>query len=170
MKSGSKLFTLLFSLFTLLVACSSIDCPVQNSVNTVWMVYDDEQEADTLRDTLTIYTTRHDGADTVLVNRDVNVDSLKLPISYTDPEDTLYFDIRGRRMTEDSIYYYIATIDTVYLAKENTPHFESVDCAISYFHTLTEVRYTTNRISSITINKASVNYDASTPNLYIVFK
>lgn len=153
----------------LFVACSSIDCPVQNSVNTVWLVYNDDEEPDTLKDTLSIFTTRRDGSDTVLVNCDTNVDSLKLPVSYNDPEDTLYFFIWGTHMTTDSVYYAVYSLDTVYIAKDNTPHFESVDCAISYFHTITDLRYTTNRIKRIDIQKTAVNYDASTEHFRIHF-
>lgn len=142
-------------------ACSSIDCPVQNSVYTVYKAYKADGTADTLRDTLTVTTTRRDGTDSVLLNRLTNTTGFSLPISYTEPEDTLFFITKG--MTGQSL-------DTVYVRKENTPHFESVDCNISYFHYITGLTHTGHAIDSIVINKPSVNYDASTEHFHIYFK
>lgn len=151
----------LFVVTALIAACSSIDCPVENSVNMVYMVYNDNNEPDTLKDTLTIFTTRRDGSDSVLVNYAVDTDTFKLPVSYTDPEDTLFFLVWG----ED-----YAALDTVYVAKEDEPHFESVDCSMSFFHTITGVRYTTNIIEKIEIIKTAVNYDSSEEHFHIFFK
>ncbi len=142
-------------------ACSSIDCPVQNSVYTVYKAVKSDGTPDTLRDTLTIATARRDGTDSVLLNRSVNTTAFNLPVSYTAPADTLFF-----RIGDEEGY----TLDTVYVSKENTPHFESVDCNISYFHNITSVAHTRHAIDSIAINKPSVNYDASTEHFHIYFK
>lgn len=142
-------------------ACSSIDCPVQNSVYTVYRAYKSDGTADTLRDTLTVATTRRDGTDSVLLNRMINTTEFSLPISYTAPADTLLFFMEGKAGH---------TLDTVCVSKENTPHFESVDCNISYFHHITAVTHTGHAIDSIAINKPSVNYDASTEHFHIYFK
>ncbi len=142
-------------------ACSSIDCPVQNSVYTVYRACKSDGTADTLRDTLTVATTRRDGTDSVLLNRMINTTEFSLPISYTAPADTLLFFMEGKTGH---------TIDTVCVSKENTPHFESVDCNISYFHHITAVTHTGHAIDSIAINKPSVNYDASTEHFHIYFK
>lgn len=145
-------------------ACSSVDCPVQNTVYTVYHLYKSDGMRDTLSDTLSVSTTRRNGTDSVLLNRSVKTSSFELPISYNDPEDTLFFEIK------DTTANSIAVYDTVYVKKDNQPHFESVDCNISFFHNITGVRWTTNAIDSITINKASVNYDASTEHFHIYFK
>ena len=142
-------------------SCSSVDCPVQNTVYTVYDVYSRAGVADTLRDTLTVSTTRRDGTDSVLLNRISKVTTFDLPISYNDPEDTLFFEFK------DNTSY---TLDTVYIKKDNFPHFESVDCNISFFHNITGVRHTRNIIDSIAINKQSVDYDASTEHFHIYFK
>ena len=47
------------------------------------------------------------------------------------------------------------------------PHFESVDCNTTYFHTITDVKYTCNYIDSIVINNSSVTYDSQTVHLYL---
>ena len=56
-----------------LFACSSIDCPVKNTVAVYYDVkqYDDEGEliADTLKDTLWVWTQRSDGKDTLMNRR-----------------------------------------------------------------------------------------------------
>lgn len=143
-------------------ACSSIDCPVENVVAVNYGLRKAAGTVDTLRDTLTISTTRHDGIDSVLLNRSVNTTSIQLPISYVNDADTLYFTVT------DTLN--VTTIDTVCVKKTNTPHFESVDCAASYFHTIDEVSTTHHRIDSITINKRTVNYDLSSEHLLLYFK
>lgn len=155
-------FFMLYSSIFILTACTSIDCPVQNSVFTVYNLKKaDGLSVDTLRDTLTISTARMEGNDTVLLNRSVNTTSFTLPISYTNAEDTLYFEVNS--LTRH-------TIDTVYIKKENLPHFESVDCQVSYFHNILEVRTTHHAIDSVVINKTFVDYDQATEHFHIYFK
>ncbi len=148
-----------------LFACSSIDCPVKNTVAVYYDVkqYDDEGEliADTLKDTLWVWTQRSDGKDT-LMNRLVDKTRFSLPISYQHPEDVLIFAIRDTSL--------VITLDTVWLKKEDIPHFESVDCAAHYFHELTSVRCTHNGIDSLVLHTSSVTYDDAVTNLQIFFK
>ena len=58
----------------------------------------------------------------------------------------------------------------MWVTKTNEPHFESVDCGLNYFHTLTGVRFTRHAIDSVVINQKSVNYDVSPKHFYIYFK
>lgn len=151
---------LLFCLFAI-IGCTSIDCPVQNSVYTKYKALKSDGTPDTLQSMLTVSTTMRNGTDSVLLNRLTQASEFELPISYTDAEDTLFFEITDNN---------IPVFDTVYVAKNNTPHFESVDCNISFFHDITSVRCTNHRIDSIVINKSSVTYDASTEHFHIYFK
>ena len=144
-----------------LLACSSIDCPVQNTVATKYAVMGADGQATKLADTLYVWTRRADGRDTLL-NRLTGKDSFSLQIGYTNPEDTLIFYITD--------IYHQETLDTVFLTKENIPHFESVDCAAHFFHCLTAVRSTHDGIDSITIANPHVNYDQSKAHLNIYFK
>ena len=147
---------------SLLAACSSIDCPVQNTVYTAYGLYKPGGERDTLRDTLTVLTARRDGTDSVLLNRSLNTTAFELPMSYTAPADTLVFRIdaaSGR-----------TTTDTLWVEKDNYPHFESVDCNISFFHYITRVRWTHNAIDSVVVNKQHVDYDASTEHFHLYLK
>lgn len=154
---------LLMSLFLLLTAaCSSIDCPMDNLVYTQYQLLRPDGTADTLSDTLTIYTNRHDGNDSVLINRDVAVSTIDLPISYTNPVDSFFFETKDT-LTKSTF------IDTLVVAKEDKIHFESVDCAVSYFHTLTSVSCTNHRIDSVRIINHNVSYDTSKKHFNIYF-
>lgn len=153
------------SITSCLAACSSIDCPVQNKVSVNYSVcqYDNGKEvADTLTDTLYIWTRRKDGTDTLLLNRGVNTRSFTLPVSYSHPEDVLIFATTN---TNNDM-----TLDTVWINKEDIPHFESVDCGARYFHNLTAVRSTHSAIDTIIINNPSVTYDETADHLHIHFK
>lgn len=166
MKCGGR-FTLrflplYFFTFLFFMSCTSIDCPVQNTVYTIYKMYKSDGTRDTLRDTLTIYISRSNGTDSVLLNRSVNTTEMDLPISYSGAVDTLCL------VTKDTLS--VIRFDTIFVSKTNTPHFESVDCSASFFHEITDVKYTRNIIDSIVINKPSVNYDSSTEHFHVYLK
>lgn len=155
-------------------ACTTIDCPVQNMVYTVYNVMNADGTAGALdTDTLWVWSQRADGTDTVISTHtedDLELNcyfgpsasSFQLPISYTQPEDELYMlvgDTAGARY-----------LDTVRIKKEDLPHFESVDCQASYFHKITAVATTHNIIDSIVINNPNVTYDATNAHFNIYFK
>lgn len=143
------MFALLF-----LAACSSVECPLNN---TVYSNYKLMGSVTTLPESLTISAIRRDGIDSILINQQVNTDSFSLPMSYSQDEDVLHFEIGSQN-------------DTVYVQKTNRPHFESVDCGVNYFHTITGVRYTRHTIDSIVVKQKEVTYDASPKHFYIYFK
>ena len=120
-----------------LAACSSIDCPLNNTVRSIYVLRkaSDALRPDTLTDTLTVLTTRADGQDTILLN-------------------TLNHTLR----------------DTLRVKKTNEAHFESVDCALSYFHTITTISSTHHAIDTVVLIHPSVTYDASQPHFHIRFK
>ena len=161
-------------LVTAIAACTSIDCPVQNTVYTVYNLMKADGTTDTLNsDTLWVWSQRADGSDTVISTHiegnlllnyfhGSTATSFELPISYTQPEDVLYMLIRDTTGT----YY----LDTVCIKKENLPHFESVDCQAAYFHTLTDVSTTHHIIDSIVIKNPDVNYDATNAHFYLYLK
>ena len=152
-------------LAAIMAACSSIDCPVENTVAVRYGVYSTDgigEVADTLNDTLYVWTPRADGSDTLLLNRGVRLTQFSLPVSYQRPVDTLVFYII------DTLHVW--TLDTVFLSKTDTPHFESVDCNAHFFHQLTGVRSTHQAIDTVFINNPSVNYDQTKTHLHIHFK
>lgn len=143
----------------LLAACSSIDCPLNNLVYTKYKL---AGSMTTLHDTLTISTTMATGDDSVLINKDVNVDSFNLPMSYQHQQDVFYTELKN---VEGEV-----TLDTITVSKTDQPHFEAVDCAPSFFHVITGVSYTMHAIDSIVINNINVNYETNSPHFLIYFK
>ncbi|MCD8203361.1 MAG: DUF6452 family protein [Prevotella sp.] len=152
----------LFVSLLVVTACSGVDCPLDSLVYTQYQLLKSDGQADTLYDTLTVTTTKVNGMDSVLLNRQTNATEFSLPISYTSPQDVFYF-----YMTDKSG---ITRTDIVTITKEDHPHFESVDCSPSYFHTITSVTCTNNNIDSIVIIHPEVNYDTSLKHFSIYFK
>ncbi len=148
---------ILFMTF-IMMGCSSLNCPLNNTVYTKYVLKGDNSP---LEDTLTISTKKIEGLDSILINKDVKVDSFILPMSYSQDQDIFYFEIRTQELQEYK--------DTVIVSKENRSHFESVDCAPAFFHTITDVKTTHNFIDSIVINNKEVNYDASKAHFHIYF-
>ena len=150
---------------TLLHSCSSINCPIQTAVSINYALRQPtdrygENRQDTLAtgDTLWIWTQRSDGTDTLLLNRGTRLTTFSLPVSSSHPEDMLVFYVA------DSLGY---SLDTLWIKKEDQPHFENVDCQAIFFHTLTAVRSTHNRIDSVVINTADVTFDTEPTHLYL---
>jgi len=106
-----------------IVSCSSIDCPVNNVVATRYRFYNTDGDSLILMDTLSVTSVRKDGTDTLILNRNVGKASFQLPISYSHPEDILVFNVYNGTM---SVW------DTVWVKKDDIPHFESVDCNASF--------------------------------------
>jgi hypothetical protein len=140
-----------------LLSCSTIDCPVNSLVETKYEFYSSTGETLTLLDTLTVVTARQDGIDTVF-NKGSNISSFSLPISYYHPEDVFVFRFKGDGWQ---------TADTVWIKKEDYPHFESVDCNPLFYHDLTAVKCTHNLLDSIVIKNPSVTNDNQVVHLYI---
>lgn len=139
------------------VSCSTIDCPVNNTVATRYRFFNTDGDSLVLVDTLTVTSANKDGAE-VLLNRIVGKATIQLPISYSHPEDILVFNVYNSKYS---------IVDTVWVKKDDIPHFESVDCNASFFHKLTGVRYTTNFIDSIVIKNPTVDYDKTTIHFYL---
>lgn len=147
-----------------LAACSSIDCPVQTKVETHYYIYDKEGNALKLTDTMTVASRRSDGTDTILYNLGIDISDFSLPVSYSHPEDILVFTFSN--VNNDSLH----AVDTVWIKKDDIPHFESVDCSAMFFHRLTSIRHTRNYIDSLVITNPSVTYDQTTEHIRLVPK
>ncbi|MBP5387047.1 MAG: hypothetical protein J6Y97_06640 [Prevotella sp.] len=146
-------------LVLLLMACSSIDCPL----NTVeGCKYGFAGEVTVLSDTLTVNAIRIYDKDTTLLNRKVNASSFVLPMSYNQPSDLLLFSFT------DSLN--VTLTDTVKVYKTDMARFESVDCSPVFFHQINDVEWTRHVIDNIIISKSTVNYDTTGCNLHIYIK
>ena len=160
---------LLIGLSSLVIsACSSIDCPVQNTVSVQYEIRDKSGEPLSITDSLSVITERLDGkyvdvtalfnSDNVTLNRLIDKSAFSLPISYSHPEDILLFCF------SDSVK---TVVDTVWIKKNDIPHFESVDCSAAFFHELTNVRHTHHAIDSLVLINTSVTYDVQTVHFYL---
>lgn len=149
---------ILLSIMTM-VGCSTLDCPLNNTVYTKYKL--DGNVKQLTGSYLTIATKMKNGEDSILLNLQENADSFNLPVSYINPEDTLYFEVLD---AQQRTFH-----DTVVVSKDNHPHFESIDCSPSYFHTITGVHTTHNLIDSIVINHKEVNFDASKAHFLLYF-
>ena len=143
----------------LIAACTSIDCPVESNVATLYQVCHSGGTELKLSDTITVTTKTASDSDTIVYNKGIGISSFALPISYKHPEDVLVFNFDN-----DNNSLHIS--DTVWIKKEDYPHFESVDCSAAFFHIITDVRYTRNYIDSIVIKNPSVTYDSKTVHFY----
>lgn len=139
------------------VSCTSIDCPVNSLVLTQYQFTSSDGQVLTLLDTLTVAMTRKDGKDT-LFNKGSQISTFYLPISYSHPEDELVFHFDG-----DSLH----RTDTLWVKKDDYPHFESVDCNANFFHKLTAIRCTHNLLDSVAIHNPSVTNDEKVIHVYI---
>lgn len=99
--------------------------------------------------------------DTLLLNSGINLAAFDIAMSDSRKEDVLGFTF----INDDKEI----TRDTVWIAKENYPHLESVDCGPKFFHTVTEVRYTRNRIDRIELIKKNVAYESTEEFPHISF-
>lgn len=153
------------SLFVLLLCvaegCTSVDCPLNNRVALSVAFLTADNAADTLKDTLTVATTKRDGQDSVLLNKITKQTELSLPVSYMGEEDVFYFTFSNVDGTKT---------DVLRLKKTNTPHFESIDCAPSYFHTIQSAEFDGTMVDSVRINNPELNYDNTKKHLLVYLR
>lgn len=147
-------------IFLILSACSSVDCPMNNTVLTVYQLHKANGVVDTLKDSLSVISFQHTPErDPVLLNKQANCSEFYLQVSYQHPQDSLFF-----------VFQQAEEVDTVVIQKENRSHFESVNCNPSFFHTITQVDYTKHMIDSIVIKNREVTYDRSKAHFYIYLR
>jgi len=160
-------YALIVAIFSgLFSACTNIDCPLDNVVMMQCNLYQSETKAAlTLTDMLTI---KPASRDTLLLNEDTNISSFLVPLNPGATSDTLVCFFLNESGQEG--------IDTLFISHTPQPHFESVDCPASIFHTLTGVRHTSHpladmplTIDSVAIVREIVNYD-DIENLRIFFR
>lgn len=140
-----------------LVGCSSTDCPMSNVVRCYYGLYSSQTgESISYGDTISVTA-----ADTTLLNKAVHTSSFHLPMSYNLPADSLTFQFRTQHGINNA---------QVIVSHKSRAHYTSLECGISFFHTITDVSYTYSSdfptIDSIVIIKPEVNYD-KTENIRI---
>lgn len=149
-----------------LAACSSTDCPLNNTVSLkANFYYAPTGTLTNVNDTLSVIAVGK--RDTTILNRYIKFNSITLPMSYAQAVDTLLFRF---------ITNYGSATDSVFIAHTNEAHFVSLDCSTAFFHQIKSVSCThrtpslnfPTAIDSILIVNPSVSYD-KTENLKIFF-
>ncbi|MBO5699612.1 MAG: hypothetical protein J6R79_06385 [Bacteroidaceae bacterium] len=150
----------------LTASCSEVECPLDSVV----VMTCDLKDATTggafqLTDSLTI---KPMGKDTIMLNRAQGISSFVLPLKLGETTDT--FLLRFADEWEN------VTTDTLILTHYNQPHFESMDCPATYFHTITDVAWKNQNkpalnifIDTVTIKRALVDYE-NTTNIQIYLR
>lgn len=142
-------------------SCSNIDCPLDNVVSMQCNLFSYEtKSALTLTDELTVTPA---GRDTTLLNKASNIQSFLLPLKET---------AEGQQVATDTLLLHFSNVaeqsatDTLFVSHMLHPHFESLDCPASVFHTITAVRTTSHPLSempltvdSVSLVRSIVNYD-----------
>lgn len=145
---------LLISLIALMVAaCTSINCPLNNTVAAVWRFNE------TLSGSLTVLSDLQDGSDTVIINAQSAVDSLNMPMSYAAATDT--FTLTYATTEGDTL------VDRIMIKKTDTQHFESIECSPSVFHYIDGVEFDGVFIDSVSIRNPNVTYNTVSANIII---
>lgn len=144
------------SAFMMMSGCSNIECPLDNIVVMTCGLYSAEtREPLKLQATLDV---KPAGRDTVLLNQASDIKDFLLPLRQAAPADTflLHFSDDAGRLG----------IDTLFVEHINTPHYESLECPATVFHTLTQVRWHRQSssqiplfVDSVALVRTAVNYD-----------
>ena len=153
-----------FAMAVLLVGCTSIECSVNNKVESQYCFMkhckDGNDSATVMSRYYLTVSVNHieNGADTVYLNKTGKISTLKLPVSYAYKNDTLFFDFQD---TLKSSLYKTVAIDTVCISKTNDLVFEGVECNPRYHHKVLSLTTTHHLIDSIVVKN---NYIDNDPN------
>ena len=137
-------------------SCTNIECPLGNVVQVSCGIYDSDGNELKLNDTLTV---RACGTDQVLLNRAFGIKSFSVPLAYKSGVDTLLLFLSDDKQR--------TAVDSLFVTHEASPHFESVDCPIVFFHNIGEAASTNDAksdfptvIDRVELSGSLVNYDS----------
>lgn len=153
-------YLLICILTVTIISCDSNDCPLNNVVYSTYGFYVNTADGEakvSVMDTLTVVVA---GTDSILINRMYEMSSIELPVSYTSGTDTLVFRFTNKNKETFE--------DSVFIDKENIPHYESPDCPTAMFHYITGIRTTHTLIENAIVVHPNINYNA-TENFKIYF-
>jgi hypothetical protein len=163
-----KFLLQLFAIHAVLLSwsCSEVECPLDSVVvMTCDLKNMTTGEKHTLTTPLTITPMNRD---TILLNQAQGISNFCLPLKIAAEVDTFLFKFSDA--WENKV------IDTLIVTHINHPHFQSIDCPASFFHTITSVTWRNQKnssfpssIDSVTIKRALVDYENKT-NLQIYLR
>lgn len=147
----------MFGLGAIITACSNIDCPLDNVVMMQSGLYASETQQSLTLNSATLTVTPAN-SDSVLLNSASGISSFLLPLKESGESDTLLLHFSNTGGQE--------AIDTLFVLHTPQPHFESLDCPASVFHTISGVSATTHpladfplTVDSVSLVRSIVNYD-----------
>lgn len=159
MKKVLKYMFLVLSVLTsaVLTSCSSVDCPLNNTVYATWTFeYPDGRQK--LADTLDIYL-QVNGKDTLVANRLIGVSSVNLPMSYYNEADTLTLELRANGQH---------AYEQIIVKKSNIQHFNSPECGVWVEHYISGTENEGMILDSLRIRNSKVdNYEVENIRLYL---
>lgn len=132
MKKVCRLLAMLAGLVGTLGSCDDAGCTLYNSTLCHIVFYSELGISTVLTDTLTVYAV---GAEDPVYNMGKNLNTLKLQLSYYKDIDTLLYEHWMGTADEPAPHQ----VDTLFIRKTDTPHFESPDCGVAMFHDIEKV-------------------------------
>ncbi len=114
-------------------------------------------------DSLTVYAF---GTDSIIINDETEVSSVRLPLRTNVEETTLVFSYTfhaGDTLPQHN------DKDTIVFRHINTPYFLTLDCNFVVKQEVTDLRYTTHVLDSIIIVNPTASLDDGTENLKIYY-
>jgi len=121
-------------------------------MNASIYTYTDDSLVSAALDSLTVTAF---GTDSVIINRDANVNSISLPLRYAEGSTTF-------------VFAYIDSIkDTITVVHENTPYFLNMDCGYQMKQVIISATCTTHGLDSIVIKNSKTDiYGTENLQLY----
>lgn len=150
-----------------LVACSNIDCPLDNQVVMTLAFFNSSSGVPlSISDSLSVYGLQN-GKEEILFNRGISLKSITLPLNQASDKDTLLLVFHS---DTESIK------DTLFLRHSRQAHFEAIDCPASIFHHILSSRISARIvesklpiIDSVIISNPNVNYE-DVENIKVFFR
>lgn len=138
-------------------SCENVSCPLNNTVESVYgfyaAIYDaqgqlQKENSVSVGDTLTVTLL---GADSIIVNRQVNRSGVNLPVSFYEDTDSVEFTFTDTLSRVGR--------DTLWIHKKNTHHWDDPSCPVHMWHEVMDVRSTHNLIDTVLVTNRTINYD-----------
>jgi len=178
---------LLITLLPVIVAaCSSNNCPVENTVYCNISYIDSEGNAIKYSDGITVstlmpgwkiqYIYRRLGYTQVVSDTErpdlieegytestVNTRNTKVLINQVTAVSRIQVPMSYFNDVDTLVFNYenITQADTLYITKENYPHVDYPECGVYQFHTITGIRFTNVAFDTIQIANPAVNHEGN---------
>lgn len=131
------------------MACSSIDCPLDNQVAMIVKFYDANSQKPTIcPKTLSVYGLKNE-TEELLFNQGQGLKEVQIPLNAASDSDTLLFKFSDGATT---------TTERIVVQHTRQQHFEALDCPSVTFHTLQSITHKADNPNSVplVINHVSI--------------